>query len=326
MESERRIKAETRMKELLGRKNIIQMIMEVKELLYSNNDCLENPTNDYYLRYLSTIRQYAKYASDYDAKVYLQYRNIIRKIRRFIDSITAPDDMVSKYAFLLKMINSSCLSGQPLTRNRDNYLDAYKYLGADVILGNCCCRHQASLIKDVIDINALNTVRVGIGNADNTTINHRALVAYDGQTNKYLFNNPNTVRVGVGDGENIPANHCVLAAYDRQINKYLFLDSISALAYNPNGNEELIKSNGKKRYIKANCSYSHFEDFTNMDDFIDFFKKVYKSNLTKEEFEDVMDRVFVGYRLFGEMYKDDFIDFSRSIRDDREKLKSLVLK
>lgn len=288
MLASRREREERILKKLNESKNFSLFVDAMNYILFLNNDMLEEPINKDYLNYLRTTRAYLKEKWKSNPIIFMSYQNIISKITNFINEIASDEDIITKYALLLKMINGGYISGKTLTRINSKYLDCYHYYGLDAILGNSCCRHQVSLLHDV------------------------------------LKNITDTRRICIGNYENKKATHCILAAYDDELEKYLLLDPTGIEIYNPNDNLVLSDSKSKKKYIKANYSVSYYPDFNDMNSFLKFFKELYSSNLEEEEYEEILNRARLAYSILSSLHESDFVDFSNYIKPYREKIVRLL--
>lgn len=253
----------------------------INVILFSNNDSLNEPFESY-SEYLYKARLFFKTKYKSNPMIHMKYKKIVSKISKFLNTIVEKDDYISKYCILLNLIDYGYLSGKHLTRDSEKYIDGYDYYGLDAILGNCYCRHQASLIQDVLKQDS-HSVRLGVG--------------------KYKFGT---------------ANHCVLAVYDSELEKYVLLEPTSDLIYNSSNNLRMEELDNKIRYIKANYSVTYFSDFDNVNNFLNFFARLYESRLTKEEIEYILYRLELNKITNLRLYKPDFDDLSDYIKSDRE--------
>lgn len=277
--------------DVIGKRNDVNTVKELATILFSNNDALDEKTSAEYVLALNAVKKFYQDCGYNNPLINLQYSLAINKIDRGLSEAIAKDDIITRYVAVLKLIGSGLLSGKKLTRN-NCYIDSFYCYGIDALLGNCCCRHQLSLINDIIS------------------------------------KSTDTVRLGVGPEENGPANHCVLAAYDGYLDKYLFLDSIRAFSYNPNPDNpfELIKPNGNKKYIKANCSYSYFPEFRNVEEMKSFFDNIKSYNLTKEECEELKYKITFASKVLMPLMKELLHDIGKSVEKEREFTKILLLR
>ena len=275
------MKGNSILSELIQNEELPMCAEIINVILFSNNDSLNEPF-ELYSDYLYKAKLFFKSKYKSNPMIYMKYKKIVSKISKFLNIIVEKDDYISKYCILLDLINHGYLSGKHLTRDNKKYIDGYDYYGLDAILGNCCCRHQASLIQDVLKKD-INSVRLGVG--------------------KYRFGT---------------ANHCVLAVYDSELEKYVLLEPTANVIYNPNVNLKIEELNNKIRYIKANYSVTYFSDFDNVNNFLNFFNSLYESRLTKEEIEYILYRLELNKITNLKIYKSDFNELYNYIKSDRE--------
>lgn len=259
----------------------------INAILFSNNDSLKEPF-ELYKDYIDKAKIFFKTKYKSNPIIYMKYKKIVAKISKFLDTIVDKDDFISKYCILLDLINYGYLSNRKLTRDNNKYIDGYDYYGLDAVIGNSCCRHQASLMKDILEKDT-SVIRLGVG--------------------KYVFDK---------------ANHCVIAIYDKEIEKYILLDPIIDKLYNPSINLKMEDLNQRIRYIKANYSVTYFSDFDNANTFLKFFKNLYESKLTKEEIEYICYRLELNKKTNLILYKPDFDELFDYIKSDREDIIRLL--
>jgi len=273
--------------ELIQMKEVPFCSEMINVILFSNNDSLNEPI-ELYKDCLDKAKMFFKSKYKTDPILFIKYKRIVNKISKFLDTLVEKDDYISKYYILLYLINNGYLSGKKLTTESSKYLDNYDCFGLDAILGNCCCRHEGSLIQDV------------------------------------LKNNNPTIRLGIGNSTFQKANHCILAVYDYEINKYILLDSVKRMLYNSKQNLEIINSKNQIKYIKANYSITYFSDFNNVNDFLEFFENIQFSRLSKSEIKYIYYKFELNHKIYMKMFESDFEDFSEYIKPERESIIRLI--
>ena len=273
--------------ELIQMKEIPFCSEMINVILFSNNDSLNEPI-ELYKDCLDKAKMFFKSKYKTDPILFIKYKRIVNKISKFLDTLVEKDDYISKYYILLYLINNGYLSGKKLTTESSKYLDNYDCFGLDAILGNCCCRHEGSLIQDV------------------------------------LKNNNPTIRLGIGNSTFQKANHCIVAVYDYEINKYILLDSVKRMLYNSKQNLEIIDSKNQIKYIKANYSITYFSDFNNVNDFLEFFENIQFSRLSKSEIKYIYYKFELNHKIYMKMFEPDFEDFSEYIKPERESIIRLI--
>lgn len=178
---ERRKKEETLLKEYVTSEDTLLFMELINDVLFANNDFLEEPINKDYIELLKVTKLYYKNNRKSNLIVDYTYNALISKIASIINRITPKDDIISKYTLLMKLINL----GNTKAENCD-YFDYYSIYGLDAVMGNSCCRHRASLIYDVLS-RFTDVKRITIGNSENEKGNHTILAIYDKEYEKYLL-------------------------------------------------------------------------------------------------------------------------------------------
>ena len=260
----------------------------MKKTILSNNELLTEINDPSYLEMLRDTRLYFKTVYSNNMLVQMPYYSMLSNIASTVSDVTDSDVILGKYVVLMNLIKSKYLSGKELTWDESKYVDCYSYFGLDAILGNACCRHRASLIKDIIKEKA------------------------------------DVKRIGIGNSQSECANHAIIAVYHKGLKKYLFLDPVSFKLYNPNDNLELKTENGKTKYIKASYSTTFFDEFDNINSFAKFFNNISSSHLTKDEMSELQVRLML--HCMGDLKRKEeaFAELSKKIEPKREQVKRLV--
>lgn len=184
MIKERRKKEETLLREYLHSEDTLLFIELINNVLLSNNDFLDEPINKDYIELLKLTKLYYKNNRKSNLMINYTYNALVSKIASILNKVTPKDDIISKYALLMKLIN---LNNKKYTN--EEYMDYYNEYGLDTVFGNSCCRHRASLIYDVLS-KFTDVKRITIGENENGKGNHTIVAFYDTEYNKYLFFDP----------------------------------------------------------------------------------------------------------------------------------------
>lgn len=106
------------------------------------------------------------------------YNKIISEIAKNLEIIAIPNNSISYSYVLFLFLHTGYLSKNSLNKkNKENYEDVVGYLGLDVIKGEACCRHVASLHEDVFSKigiigNLISTSTDNVNNEFNEKANH----------------------------------------------------------------------------------------------------------------------------------------------------------
>ena len=210
-------------------------------LLYRNNYYLDDKKQDCYTRMFEISKDAVQlyYSLKINKELQKIYNDIIEETRLFISS-NYDKKILSLYAAIICLIHYGAFRGEERINKYNWYKDYYSMMGMDVILGHSCCRHEAALIKDILR-----------GFTD-------------------------TMVMSVGKSENITPNHVILCAKSNGLN--LFLESTMSDLLYPYSNFEVLNIENNSYFIKAAYSYISEMDFTNLDEFYNFYKNLYKSS------------------------------------------------
>ncbi len=260
----------------------------IKKTILSDNELLTEINDESYLEMLRDAKLFFKTIYSNNMLVQMPYYSMLYNIASTVSEVTDSDGILGKYVVLMNLIKSKYLSGKNLTWDESKYVDCYSYFGLDAILGNACCRHRASLIKDAIKENV------------------------------------DVKRIGIGDSKDGCANHAIIAAYSKELKKYLFLDPVSFKIYNPNDKLELKTESGKTKYIKANYSTTFFDEFDDINSFAKFFNNIYKSQLTDDEIDETKVRLMLHSLGDSKRKEEAFTELSKIIEPEREHVKRLI--
>ncbi len=230
-------------------------------MLFRNNDYIEHQfLSDNY----SYMMNFGKDLIDaeYETKrlenedLYKLYEDTIGISRDFI-SQNCDTDTISLYAAISSFIKNAAFKGKDRINKSLKFKDYVRLLGLDVILGRSCCRHKAYLYKNIMS-----------GFVD-------------------------TKALSVGPEENQKSNHSIVCT--KYGNKYLLLDSTIPLLYFPI-EKFLIYGNNLDFYVKSSNSYVYEGDFDNIEEFFNFFSKLFNNTkLSEEEYSKIFNEIIDKY-------------------------------
>ena len=278
---------EKKLLDKMYKENNVFELLDNPYLIYKNNDFLKIRCNSFdwalnllkqkvdqrRIDFFNIINCYREFGYLFD------YFEIINKSVEFIKN-NIEDDNIHRYAFIQSLFRNNGFSGGE--RNNISYKDFFYATGVDVILGHSCCRHKASLLKDILN-SFESTLEIDVGNNENEIANHAII--------SFIYNN-----------------------------KRLFLDSVDAHMYIPTGNLEILDISGI-HHVKTVPTYVMNKQFNNVDEYYSFFKHLYKkSKLSNDEFSDIFKKIYTSYYHYLEDNKL-LKEFMNTIEKEQKELK-----
>ncbi len=266
MDKKRR-KEEKKYLDQLYKNESIQELLDNVHLLYRNNDFLYGIRSKSFDWAVSNIKEiinlkkkdaYTQILCDFiDYGYIMKYFEIINKSANFIKR-NIPDDNLHRYAFIQSLFANNCFSGG--TTNNEKYKDFFFAIGIDVILGNSCCRHRSSLLRNIL--------------------------------NEFNY----TLDVDIGLKENDTADHAVILMNHDE--KKLFLNSVKPSVYYPLDRLELFDIRGKQ-YIKTVPTFIMNDNFKNIDEYYDYFRQLYfDSMISISEYKRICNDISGLYKFY----------------------------
>ncbi len=253
----------------------IHMVASLPHLLYRNNDFLYGKRCKEFEWAISLFKECSNNARQelyddinfepFDYYHLVLYMSLINKTINFIKE-NIEDDNLSRYAFLQSLFRNNCFSGG-VSNPSPKHVDYTHLNGVDVVLGNGCCRHKASLLKSVLS---------------------------------YFTD---TLEIDVGREENRIPNHAIISFYDR--NRQLFLNSVNPCVYVPIDDCRLIDSVGIN-YIKTVPTFVTNENFQEVSEYYKFFQDLIKRSRIPN-FESLHNEIwdkYIAYNMNTEMLEE----------------------